>query len=209
MAIDNCNIICDLLPSYIDGICSEDSRIEVEAHLAKCDHCRNIYNEMTGTKIEPVVIDDAEMKKVTEPFRKINTRYHIKVLLCVLAILILMGMVLSTFRPGIINTALKNDPEYTDKIYDRYMNELKEYAVISYKYYYEGNKVVDIKLNHDSKSFYWHTDSALNLFMAYDIIYEDGTSEEKHGSFMGTHYLWGYVKWVCRIIEESNYNENN
>ncbi len=35
-----CEIIKDLLPLYLDGVCSCDSRALVEAHLASCDNCR-------------------------------------------------------------------------------------------------------------------------------------------------------------------------
>lgn len=36
----NCNIIRDLLPSYMDNICSEDSRCLVEEHISNCEQCR-------------------------------------------------------------------------------------------------------------------------------------------------------------------------
>lgn len=35
-----CEIIEDLLPLYCDGVCSEESRQAVEAHLAECERCR-------------------------------------------------------------------------------------------------------------------------------------------------------------------------
>ena len=208
MTIDNCNIICDLLPSYIDGICSEDSRIAVEKHLKKCEHCKNVYNEMTGVKIEPMVVDETEIKNITEPFTKINTRYHIKVLSYVLTILILMGAILSTFRPGIINADLKNNSEYAEKLYDRYFDKLEEITFRTYKYY---DKVVAVNLNHDIKSFYWDWRGypTVYLIVDYDIIYEDGTSEERQGSLIGVHYLWGYVKWHEVMFEENNNDENN
>jgi len=209
MTIDNCNIICDLLPSYIDGICSEDSRIAVEKHLKKCEHCGNTYNEMTGVKIEPMVVDEVEIKNITEPFVKINTRYHIKVLSCVVAILILMGLITATFRPGIINNDLKNNAEYAEKLYDRYFDKFEEITLMTYKYYYK--KVVAVNLNHDIKSFYWDGNGypTVYLIVDYDIIYEDGTSEERQGSLIGVHYLWGYVKWHEVMFEENSYDENN
>lgn len=36
----SCNIIIDLLPLYIDDVCSEDSRRMVEEHLKECEDCR-------------------------------------------------------------------------------------------------------------------------------------------------------------------------
>lgn len=36
----NCNIIKDLLPLYVDEVCSEDSKKIVEEHLKDCDNCQ-------------------------------------------------------------------------------------------------------------------------------------------------------------------------
>ena len=35
-----CEIARDLLPLYVDGICSEESKTEIEDHLEGCEHCR-------------------------------------------------------------------------------------------------------------------------------------------------------------------------
>ena len=37
-----CAIIKDLLPVYCDGLASDETKEEVEKHLAECDECRNI-----------------------------------------------------------------------------------------------------------------------------------------------------------------------
>ena len=36
----NCNIVKDLLPSYVDKICTEDSRRLIEEHIGGCEQCR-------------------------------------------------------------------------------------------------------------------------------------------------------------------------
>ena len=35
----SCDIIQDLLPLYCDGVCSQDSKQVVEAHLQDCEKC--------------------------------------------------------------------------------------------------------------------------------------------------------------------------
>lgn len=42
----SCGVIQDLLPLYIDHVCSEESRIIVEIHLKECECCREIYRGM-------------------------------------------------------------------------------------------------------------------------------------------------------------------
>ena len=38
----NCEIIRDLIPSYVDGVCSEATKRCVEEHVAACDGCRQM-----------------------------------------------------------------------------------------------------------------------------------------------------------------------
>ncbi len=42
----DCNIIRDLLPLYIDACCSEESKEQLETHLAQCPACKDIYESM-------------------------------------------------------------------------------------------------------------------------------------------------------------------
>lgn len=39
--LNNCNIVKDLLPLYLEELCSEDSKSYVEAHLAQCEDCQS------------------------------------------------------------------------------------------------------------------------------------------------------------------------
>ena len=41
-----CDVIQDLMPSYIDGILSEDSQALVEEHMGTCQECRKMYEIM-------------------------------------------------------------------------------------------------------------------------------------------------------------------
>jgi hypothetical protein len=43
-----CEIIRDLLPSYIEGLTSRASNEEIEKHLELCQECRQFHQEMTG-----------------------------------------------------------------------------------------------------------------------------------------------------------------
>ena len=42
----NCNIIKDLLPLYIDSVCSNDTKILVEEHLMTCVDCRSFADKL-------------------------------------------------------------------------------------------------------------------------------------------------------------------
>lgn len=40
----NCDIIRDLIPSYVDEMCSEAAKICVESHIEDCSECREMVN---------------------------------------------------------------------------------------------------------------------------------------------------------------------
>lgn len=68
-----CEIIRDLLPSYLDGLTSEESNREIEGHLQTCTPCGEILQQM---RQETDVKDAAqkEEKRKIQPFRKFNRR---------------------------------------------------------------------------------------------------------------------------------------
>ncbi len=42
----SCDLIRDLLPAYVEGDCSQDTRAAVEEHLAQCEGCRACRERM-------------------------------------------------------------------------------------------------------------------------------------------------------------------
>ncbi|MGE7933896.1 anti-sigma factor family protein [Viridibacillus arvi] len=75
----NCNIIKDLLPSYIDEICSEDTVKLVEDHVQHCEECRQTLKRLQQ-QMDYVQMVPEEVKKAITPFKKINTKRRIQVI---------------------------------------------------------------------------------------------------------------------------------
>lgn len=46
----SCAVVQDLLPLYIDNVCSDESRKIVEEHLRTCDKCSRMFKEMTADR---------------------------------------------------------------------------------------------------------------------------------------------------------------
>lgn len=46
-----CSVIQDLLPSYVDNICSKDSKELVQEHVAECMQCKEKLEQMKNTEI--------------------------------------------------------------------------------------------------------------------------------------------------------------
>ena len=67
----SCNVIKDLMPSYIDEICSEESRSLVDEHLKNCEQCRTQF-EM----LKSIVLTDekGEHEKISY-LKKVKRHY--------------------------------------------------------------------------------------------------------------------------------------
>ena len=86
-----CDLIMDLMPLAKDGAASEASRTAIEMHLMECPACRELYDSLPDTAVEP---DESRVKKTME---KIRERYHRSLL--VLGVLsVLVGVLLTMTR---------------------------------------------------------------------------------------------------------------
>lgn len=68
-----CDIINDLLPLYVDEVCSESSKQAVEEHIKKCEKCSETLNAMRGDEPQPG-LDKSETEKAKKPFTKLKKR---------------------------------------------------------------------------------------------------------------------------------------
>ena len=50
-----CDIVSDLLPLYLDEVCSEGSRAFTEEHISKCGKCRKALEAMKGNTAESLL----------------------------------------------------------------------------------------------------------------------------------------------------------
>ncbi len=55
-----CNLIKDLLPLYVDKICSDESARIVSEHLAVCENCKEEYRLMSSDSEFPHISDDEQ-----------------------------------------------------------------------------------------------------------------------------------------------------
>ncbi|WP_301107953.1 zf-HC2 domain-containing protein [Sporosarcina sp.] len=82
-----CNIIQDLLPSYIDGVCSKETASEVETHIKDCVQC-NKTMQMMQQPTQYIVEPNVEEAK--EPFKRINKKRRIQVIAASLLTFLIM-----------------------------------------------------------------------------------------------------------------------
>ncbi|GKV67369.1 MULTISPECIES: anti-sigma factor family protein [Sporosarcina] len=96
-----CNIIQDLLPSYIDGICSDDTASEVETHIESCTQCNQTLQIMR----QPMqYIAETNVEEAKEPFKRINKKRRVQVIAASLLTFFIMIIGYQVFQHvGVVN----------------------------------------------------------------------------------------------------------
>lgn len=90
----NCDLIKDLLPLYVDEICSDESKKIVEEHLDECLDCRDYLNKLKkSVMIEENSNDGEEKTEILKKFKNkiIKRNITIALLNILIIILILFG----------------------------------------------------------------------------------------------------------------------
>ncbi len=82
-----CNIIHDLMPSYIDKICSKDSCNLIEEHIKNCPNCKQKLKSL----INPIsFVEVIDKEKAQEPFKKIKRKNHLQIIVAIIITSILL-----------------------------------------------------------------------------------------------------------------------
>lgn len=134
----NCNIIKDLLPSYIDGICSEETVATVEKHIEHCQRCKDTMQMM---KQPTVQIDETNVEAAKEPFKRINKKRRFQVItaivlsfmICIIASLVVqdVGVVNQFFFPKVMGIAEVTDDreEWQSVSFSSDLINLQDYVI--------------------------------------------------------------------------------
>lgn len=91
----SCGIIKDLLPLYIDGVCSSDSIDLIEEHLKNCPLCEaEFMNLQNNTDIKPEIDKDIDkaIKNANKKIKKGKKKVIIKTICVVLCIAMLSSI---------------------------------------------------------------------------------------------------------------------
>jgi len=89
----NCDIIQDLIPSYVDGISSDATKECVEEHVRECNQCRSMVNIYRDTEISNCNIE----QKQIDVFKKFHSQMKLMNLFSMILVLLLIGLGIYTF----------------------------------------------------------------------------------------------------------------
>lgn len=95
----DCDLYMDLMPLVKDGAASGASRTALEMHLMECESCRELYDTLPDTAVEP---DEGRVKKTME---KIRDRYQ-RSLVALMVLGVLAGVLLTATRNMFLTVAI-------------------------------------------------------------------------------------------------------
>lgn len=94
----NCKVIEDLLPLYLDEVCSEESKQLVEDHLAECEVCRKLVEATTKLEYEKKEEKAVDTAVVKRSFKTVRRRWSVRLAVTFLLISILGILVVDESR---------------------------------------------------------------------------------------------------------------
>lgn len=93
-----CEVIRDLLPSYVDGVCTEASNHIIQEHIEECENCAGILADMQTPEVEEILEKKEQQRKI-DYLKKVKKRNRI-ILIC--AIIASVGLTVAA-TAGIVH----------------------------------------------------------------------------------------------------------
>ena len=89
-----CNIVRDLLPLYFDGLCSDETRGQLEEHMKRCEECSRLKQSLEAD--QPLPESGGEWGKSVMPLKKIHRKIRRKNVLITVCVLLLLFLISGT-----------------------------------------------------------------------------------------------------------------
>lgn len=124
-----CEIIKDLLPTYIDGLESDVTKEAVEEHLRECKECSVLCENMKKEYVQETAIEPEEEAKTDRVMlhkikKKLNRKVRIAIEVGIVAVLLAVGSFELLFN-AVIKEVPRQEVEVTAEVYP-----MKEFATV-------------------------------------------------------------------------------
>ena len=96
-----CYIVNDLLPEYIEDLCGEETKIEIDKHIAGCKKCQETLKNMTvGEKGEVKEGEDiTPFKRIQDKIKKTKRKKRIVTVSLVIVCIVFVSLAVFQFCP--------------------------------------------------------------------------------------------------------------
>lgn len=193
----SCDIVLDLLPSYIDGLTREITNKEVKEHLEECETCLKTYITMQT----PAKKMTAEEQKEID-FLKVTKQKHQRKLIVTIVITVLIGLTLivsnhyfgNIISHLLVTRAAENyiEETYADK--DYYVDDVKFVSGVRYPYY----AVIKSESSVDTRFFVFLSSNGEVSSDNYQY-----TIEERYVVFERINKE--YATWVANALQKEDF----
>ena len=184
MKNEKCYLIKDLLPSYIDEICTEETNEIIKKHLEECPDCKKSYNLMKGDipgerEFKNTVEYDRELlQKVGRDVKRKNDKSRKTTAIIVAAILLLfifINLPIVPVNSRNLSAKVIKPAVMLEKAAYKY-NEVPENSVLLYN----DETVYDIKKSKDSPTGLVMVEGVAGLedMFFHRVIFTDGSTEK-------------------------------
>jgi len=185
MKNEKCYLIRDLLPSYIDEVCSEETNDMIKNHLNECEECRKVYESMTEdipgekTDTNSEEYDKSVIKKVSRDVKRKSNRSTVifgVIIAALILVFIFINLPLIPVGSRDLYANIYKPAVELDKATVRY-NKVPENSVLIY----------DDSLGKDLDEEEFHK-----------IIFKDGTKEKSNVIYYATEDI---NLWEISIVD--------
>lgn len=193
----NCGVIDDLLPLYLDGVCSEESKAAIEAHLLSCEVCRDKLARMKADNVIPEVIKADSGITMTKYAQKVK-RHRIRLAIGAVAISVVVACILSLVFLTIKDMHSQANPvihQVEAGVYNLTANDLEVTATEVDEYiFFTNNAQIEISVSksvdYSGEILLWNADDRNAPRV---ILYGKITSYEKSCTFTGLSSSHRYI----------------
>ena len=162
---NECNVIKDLLPNYMENLVSEDTRTYIENHLKECKECRQVFETIKDEQKQERMNSKQKEKKEIDYLKKYkNKKLIIKSVFLFLVILILSIIIVCSIKNNNINTIF-NDMKQTKQG----LLELNNYSI----------ETIEHQINFNTKQKNWFKNSFYYKDKNYKIMRGMGKEYEE------------------------------
>ncbi|MBQ8258781.1 MAG: zf-HC2 domain-containing protein [Clostridia bacterium] len=206
---NECNIVRDLLPLYIENMTSEETREFVEAHLSKCPECNVLYNSMTDKSEE--LADGEEVKKKILPLKIVKQKLLCKrIVTSVVSVVVLLAVVIVAGAKAYDFVDRQNKVAHIDygtsELYSRQeiMNVLNDKVLRQIHSFGFGYDIISVRYAGDEESAEAHRNNSgdYDAYMVFDVeIKTPAWAKPIWGLKPNTYY--DNLKWHVAIDYDS------
>ncbi len=153
----NCAIVQDLIPLYVDGLSSDESKDMVEAHIKECEECKKIFDLAVHPIVEnPSEKNENDKKLMVAISRKQKLKNKKVALISILITFMLFLLTLKAYNTYYLGDVshVKFTITESDKYSSSQINDAKRAVYSVFRKKFKGCKL--LSLNYDenwSKQF--------------------------------------------------------